>query len=58
MRYNGISIRWTADLTSEVMEANNTVSGHIKNAKEKNHEPQLLYVEKLSFKNVSKLRHF
>ena len=58
MMYEGISIRLTADLSAETLQARREWQDIFKVLKEKNIQPRLLYPAKISFKTDGEIKSF
>ena len=56
--YKGNPIRLTADLSAETLQATGEWQGIFKVLKEKNLQPRLLYLAKISFKIDRELKSF
>ena len=56
--YKWIPIRLTADLSTEILQANREWQGILKVMKEKNLQPRLLYPARISFKYEGEIKSF
>lgn len=57
VHYRGIPVQVTADFPSETMEARGKWHNIFQVLKEQNCRPQILFPEKISFKNEGEIRH-
>ena len=56
--HKGITIRITADLSTETLQARREWQGILKVMKEKNLQPRLLYTARISFKYEGEIKSF